>query len=98
MPPVDETSHLRPLDLPAQLCFYAGSQRLSVQSNHEQPIIRANRQQLRELLATNIKVRWSMTVPQIIQHVDGVTLTFTDGTSMRGDMLVGADGANSYGN
>ena len=97
VPPIEETSHLRLLDLPAQLCFYAGSQKCSVESNAEQPIVGASRQQLRKLLATNIKVVWNMTVSQTVQDADGVTLRFANGTSVRGKVLVGADGSNSFG-
>ena len=98
LPPLESTNHLLPLDLPAQLCFYVGgSKKAFVQSTAEKPIIRANRQKLREILATGIDVQWNRTTAQIEQDAESVRLAFADGTTAVGDVLVGADGSNSVG-
>ena len=97
VPRLEEANHLRPLDLPAQLCFYGGPQKAFVQSSVQQPIVRANRQRLRELLSTGIDVRWGAHVSEIKQGSQGVSLSFADGSIATGDVLVGADGAGSVG-
>ena len=98
LPPLESTNHLLPLDLPAQLCFYdGGPKKAFVESTSEQPIIRANRQHLRELLGTGIDVQWSKSIVRIEQDTQSVRISFEDGSTAVGDVLVGADGANSFG-
>jgi cation diffusion facilitator CzcD-associated flavoprotein CzcO len=97
LPAIDVTSHLRPLDLPAQLCFFGGGQKFLVQSGHEGRVIRAHRARLRDWLATNIRVNWKTKTTRIEDKGDSVTLHFADGSSATGDVLVGADGVNSMG-
>jgi flavin-dependent dehydrogenase len=97
LPAIDVTSHLRPLDLPAQLCFFRGGQKFLVQSGHERRVIRANRARLRDWLATNVRVNWKTKTTRIEEKGDSVTLHFADGSSATGDVLVGADGVNSMG-
>lgn len=101
LPPIETTSHLNPLSLPAQLCFYDGTaepgKRAFVESSFEHPVLRANRQKLREWLTTNINVEWGKRTSQIEQDENGVKLTFEDGDVAEGDVLVGADGVGSQG-
>ena len=98
LPSIEDTNHLRPLNLPAQLCFYDGGQKKAyVESSPEYPILRANRQRLREWLATKIDVQWNKLVSHIEQDGKSVKLTFEDGKTVEGDVLVGADGSRSYG-
>lgn len=61
------------------------------------PIIRAERSRLRKILATNIPVQWSKRVSRIEYDDKGVEAFFEDGTSAKGDVLIGADGINSSG-
>jgi len=68
---------------------------MGMQDSPEMPIIRAERHRLRSWLATNIPIQWSKHVASIQHNEKGVTATFKDGTSARGDILVGADGINS---
>ena len=101
LPPIDETSHLRPLvDVPAQLAYYADGKKFSVTSSAEHRVVRANRLRLREWLATGIDIEMGRNVVRIEEYVEdggGVELFFEDGASAAGDVLVGADGANSFG-
>lgn len=60
-------------------------------------MLRANRQRLRKLLSSNIDVRWGAKVAEVKQVADGVELVLADGSSYRGDVLVGADGVQSCG-
>jgi 2-polyprenyl-6-methoxyphenol hydroxylase-like FAD-dependent oxidoreductase len=61
------------------------------------PIVRAERLRLRNWLATNIPVQWGKRVMRIEHSDEGVSMDFEDGTSAKGDILVGADGINSVG-
>lgn len=97
LPSIDVTSHLRPLDLPAQLCFYRDGQKFYVQSSEDGKVIRANRKRLRDWLATKLEVKWDKKTTRIEETINSVTLHFADGSSATGDVLVGADGVNSMG-
>jgi 2-polyprenyl-6-methoxyphenol hydroxylase-like FAD-dependent oxidoreductase len=46
---------------------------------------------------TNIPVQWGRNVMNVEHDSDGVTVNFENGTSARGDILIGADGINSVG-
>ncbi|PLN77494.1 FAD/NAD(P)-binding domain-containing protein [Aspergillus taichungensis] len=98
MPNLKEaTNHLAPLDLPAQIGLYYPNRegRLGVQDSPELPIIRAERRRLREWLSTNLPIQWGKRVAKIEHNDDGVCVFFEDGTSAKGDVLVGADGIKS---
>lgn len=97
LPPLDITSHLIPLDLPAQLCFYGGSHKFVVESSDECKVVRANRSRLRDWLGTNIKVKWNARAVEIEEDGSSVIVRFADGSSATGDVLVRAYGANSIG-
>lgn len=47
------------------------------------------------MTAAGVPVRLGVTVSALEQHEAGVDVTFTDGTSGRFDLVVGADGVNS---
>ncbi|KAL7911481.1 hypothetical protein GGI35DRAFT_442910 [Trichoderma velutinum] len=98
MPDLKEaTNHLAPLTLPAQMGLYFPGRpgRLGVEDTPEAPIIRAERYRLRNWLATNIPIQWNKRVANIEHNDEGVSVSFDDGTSAKGDILVGADGINS---
>lgn len=61
------------------------------------PIIRAERHRLRNWLATDMPIQWGRRVARIEYDNDEVSVYFEDGTSAKGDILVGADGINSVG-
>ncbi len=54
-----------------------------------------NRLRFRDVLTQHIKVQYSKQFVRYEEDRDGVTVYFKDGSSARGDILVGADGANS---
>lgn len=97
LPPIDSVSHLWPLDLPAQMCFYARQGKAYVESSTQHPVLRANRQKFREWLATNVDVQWGKKVSSIKRDGDHMKLSFEDGTVATGSVLVGADGVQSQG-
>ncbi|KAJ8124210.1 hypothetical protein ONZ43_g6 [Nemania bipapillata] len=95
----DSTNHLQPLDLPAQLSMYMPGResRWGFQDSTKFPFIRAERNRLRNWLATNIPIQWGKRATRIEHDSIGATVYFDDGTRARGDILVGADGINSIG-
>lgn len=98
VPQLGSTNHLLPLDLTAELCFYdGGPMKAFVRSSSEQPIIRANREKLREVLSTGLDVQWSRSIRKVEESSGNVRLTFDDGHEASGHVLVGADGAGSFG-
>ncbi len=80
-------------------------QRFSLSDEHERlhgaPYTQLHRADLHEILAARVRefdsgvVHLNHKVTGFIESRDGVELRFTDGTSARGDMLIGADGLNS---
>ncbi|KAL8924839.1 MAG: hypothetical protein Q9172_002504 [Xanthocarpia lactea] len=93
----EATDHLQPLDLPAQIgLYFPGMEgRLGVEDTPAAPIVRAERRRLRDWLATNIPITWGKRVQRIEDDDEAVTVFFEDGTSAKGDILVGADGIKS---
>jgi salicylate hydroxylase len=57
----------------------------------------AQRRALRLLLTDGIadRIRWSSRVERVQQEVDEAVVTLTDGTELRADLVVGAEGASS---
>lgn len=96
--PIDQTSHLLPLELPAQFAFYDVTKpemRVGVVSDDSGKIIRANRQRLRDWLLQGIDVQFDKRVVKIDEKGDKVIVHFQDGTSESGDIVVGAEGTRS---
>lgn len=96
--PVEQASHLLPLDLPAQFVFYditrPGS-RMGVVSDDDGKIIRCNRQKLRDWLLKGVDVKFGKRLVKIEESGEKVTVHFEDGTLETGDILVGAEGTRS---
>ncbi|EED13599.1 FAD binding domain protein [Talaromyces stipitatus ATCC 10500] len=57
--------------------------------------LRVIRSKLRTLLATGIDIEWSKKCVDISDNQDGVSISFEDGTTANGWLLVASDGANS---
>ena len=96
LPPIEQTSHLKPLDRPAQFAFFQqNGECFKVTSTPDSKFVRANRSYLRDWLATNLDVQWDKHMTKIEETDKSVTLFFSDGTSATGDVLVGADGVHS---
>ncbi|KAI8963571.1 putative monooxygenase [Daldinia sp. FL1419] len=97
LPPMKESiTHLSPLKLEPQLAFYLRGKHTAVISTPERPAIRANRPRFRNWLSTNIPVQWGKRPTQIEHVQDEIRLHFEDGTTATGDILIGADGVNSF--
>lgn len=99
MPPLEETSHLLPLDLPAELVHISPDLHgcHGVRASGDLDIIRASRRKLRDWLLTGIDVHFGKELTSIEQHNGKVTVHFQDESTDTGDMVVGADGINSVG-
>lgn len=96
--PIDQTSHLLPLDLPAQFVFYDVTRpgmRVGVKSDETGKIIRAYRQKLRDWLLQGLDVQFGKRLVELNESGEKVTVHFEDGTSATGDILVGAEGTRS---
>ena len=96
--PVDQTSHLLPLDLPAQFVFYDVTRpgmRVGVKSDETGKIVRANRKRLRNWLLQGIDVKYGKHLTKIEETDEKVTVHFEDGSWETGDFLVGAEGTRS---
>jgi len=63
----------------------------------ETHFIRADRAKLRDWLRTDVEITWNKKFAHYEEDNDGVTAFFEDGTSVKGDILVGADGIGSKG-
>ena len=96
--PVEQTNHLRPLELQPQFFFYDITRpefRVGVVADDTLKVIRANRGRLRDWLMQNINVKFNKRLLRVEEHGDKVTAYFEDGTSATGDFLVGAEGTRS---
>ncbi|KAI2606689.1 FAD/NAD(P)-binding domain-containing protein [Hypoxylon sp. NC1633] len=91
----DTVHHLNPLNLETQVVFYFHNDRLGTESSPSTPTLRANRLLLRKWLATNINVQYGRVADKIERVGDKMIVTFKNGSTATGDIVVGADGANS---
>jgi hypothetical protein len=97
LPPLESTHDFGPSDVTAEPSFCKGPRKGSVGSFSLKPAIRANEQKLLELLSRDIDIRWGMNAARIEQDGKEVRLIFEDGEIVDGDVLIGADGADSFG-
>jgi 2-polyprenyl-6-methoxyphenol hydroxylase-like FAD-dependent oxidoreductase len=70
---------------------------MTVENTPVTPCLRANRLRLRQWLATQIPIQWGKRLIRIKEELNGSIAYFEDGTSARGQVIVGADGVNSAG-
>ncbi|KAI5866507.1 FAD/NAD(P)-binding domain-containing protein [Durotheca rogersii] len=91
----DAVHHLNPLALETQVVFYYHNDRLGTENSPATPTLRANRRLLRKWLATNVDVQYGRVADKIERLGDAMVVTFKNGTTATGDLVVGADGANS---
>jgi 2-polyprenyl-6-methoxyphenol hydroxylase-like FAD-dependent oxidoreductase len=98
---IEQTNHLIPLHhLPAQFVFYDVSKphmRVGVNDDEKGQIVRANRQRLRDWLRQGLPVQYNKRVVRVEEGGEGEELVvyFEDGSSVSGDILVGAEGTRS---
>ena len=94
---VGTTAHL---GIPSEGAIFDGQDMKEVWRGRESPdfpFIRADRAKLRGWLMTNVEVKWDKTFTHFEQTQNCVEAFFEDGSSARGDVLVGADGVGSRG-
>lgn len=70
---------------------------MGVAHSPEAPLLLVNHHELLRYLGTDIDVQRSKVATRVEESDSKVTVTFEDGTSAVGDILVGADGIESVG-
>ncbi|OTB11661.1 hypothetical protein K445DRAFT_26381 [Daldinia sp. EC12] len=91
----DCAHHLNPLNLETQVVFYFHNDRLGTENSPSTPTLRLNRLLLRQWLSTGVNVQYGRVASKIERVGDKMGVSFTNGTTAIGDILIGADGANS---
>ncbi|KAI1384921.1 FAD/NAD(P)-binding domain-containing protein [Hypoxylon trugodes] len=91
----ESVHHLNPLDLESQVVFYYHNERLGTEASPSTPMLRVNRLLLRKWLATKINVQYGRVAAKVERVGTEMVVTFRNGSIVRGDIVVGADGANS---
>jgi hypothetical protein len=97
LPPIDASSHLYPLKIPPQLNFFFGGKKFVGEATSDPKVLFANRTRLRNWLSTGLSIHWNKKATKIEEAESHVTVTFSDGSSTTGDVVVGADGVTSTG-
>jgi hypothetical protein len=100
LPPVETLSHLHGLGLECTGGVFNGitGERIAwLAPQEKRPLIRTDREVLRQWLCTNVNIEWNKRFDHYEETESGITVYFDDGTSASGDILVGADGGKSHG-
>lgn len=94
-----QVNHLRPLTLPAEIAIYfeGDDRKFGNCDDGTGKFVRAKRNILRDWLSNHLDVQYGKKAERIKESDDGVTVHFSDGTSAKGDIVVGADGVHSMG-
>ena len=96
--PVEQTSHLLPLELQPQFSFYDITRPdfwVGVIADDTLKVVRVNRRRMRDWLMQNIDIKFNKSLLRVEEHGGKVTAYFEDGTLAAGDLLVGAEGTRS---
>ncbi|KAK3301754.1 uncharacterized protein B0T15DRAFT_322591 [Chaetomium strumarium] len=84
---------------PSTFPFYdlsTGELKAKTPTATESQRIRVTRDRLRQLLATDLDIQWGKAVNNVVTAPDGtVTVSFDDGTSYEGSLVVACDGGSS---
>lgn len=93
----EQVNHLRPLTLPAEIAMYTegDDRKFGGRDDGTGKFVRAKRDVLRNWLSSHIEVQYGKKAARIEEKDDEVVVHFDDGTSARGDVVVGADGVHS---
>ncbi|KAK7701826.1 hypothetical protein SLS57_011588 [Botryosphaeria dothidea] len=93
LPPFETVSHLYGTGITCEGALYDGT--TGEEKTRFADFIRADRQKLRDWLSTNIPIEWNKKYERYEEVEKGITVFFTDGTTVSGSILVGADGGHS---
>ncbi|RDW75695.1 hypothetical protein BP5796_06516 [Coleophoma crateriformis] len=97
LPPLETLGTTYNLNLPAEGATFDQdmNDKWCLKSTPETPLIGADRARLRQWLLTNIEVEWDRKFTHYQEKYDGVIAFFEDGSSVKGIILIGADGIGS---
>jgi 2-polyprenyl-6-methoxyphenol hydroxylase-like FAD-dependent oxidoreductase len=100
-PPLESVSVTAGTDKPDEIAFFNAYTKETLWrgdgDDGDGSFIRANRTKLREWLWTRLDVKLNKIFVRYDVDVRGVTAFFADGSTARGDIIVGADGLRSKG-
>ncbi|KAH7027807.1 uncharacterized protein B0I36DRAFT_364960 [Microdochium trichocladiopsis] len=98
LPPARQTLDVcSRLGLETQSCIYiGGNPRLGVVNSPHTPLLHVSHLEMLLWLSTNVVITRGKKACKIDETADAVVVTFEDGTSATGDLLVGADGVDSF--
>lgn len=69
-----------------------------VENANKEDLLRANKRKLRDFLAESVEIRWDHRLRSIsTTESQSVTAEFENGESVRGSLLIAADGVHSIG-
>ena len=100
MPSFDHVSLGYDFGMEAEFAYYnafTGEEKMRLSHSKEKPFLRSDRSKVRLWLMHNLNINWGKQFVRYVEEPNGVTAYFKDGTTARGDLLVGADGVNSKG-
>ncbi|KAI0420493.1 putative monooxygenase [Xylaria grammica] len=100
LPPISSISNLLPLTKYHPECVYYDPAKphmpkIGVRGDDSEWVIRAARHRIVEWLGTHIPIQYNKKIVDIEEIGSKVKISFQDGTSAEGDILVGAEGARS---
>ncbi len=98
MPKLDTVGTTYEVGIPSEGAIfdaYDMTERTRFGANGGQPFLRADRAKMRQWLLTGLDVQWDKKFLHYEEDRNSVTAFFEDGSSAKGDVLVGADGINS---
>ncbi|KAI8147312.1 hypothetical protein BJV82DRAFT_552016 [Fennellomyces sp. T-0311] len=73
----------------------SGERKAVIEGPPNVDVFRVNRKRFRDWLMDGIDVEWDKQLDSYTVNDDGVQVTFMDGSTERGSILIGADGVNS---
>lgn len=100
MPSFDHVTLGHEYGMEAEFAYYdafTGEEQMRLSHSKEKPFLRSDRSKVRSWLMYNLDIKWNKQFLRYVEDSDGITAYFQDGTTAKGDLLVGADGVNSKG-
>ncbi|KAJ1327905.1 salicylate hydroxylase [Microdochium nivale] len=97
LPPYQQLEICSPLGLTPQIGIYLGENpRMGVGHTTKTPFLHVRHLELQQWLSTHLAIQRGKKATKLDEVGDVVVVTFEDGTSATGDVVVGADGVDSF--